>query len=121
MEYVDGGSLADKLRKDLPSPQDAAHLLISVARALHFAHQNGVVHRDMKPANILLDPDGVPKIADFGIAKRLNDDSKLTRTGAVIGRRIGKFDWIAGDGRETDSLHSCGRKIDQIAIQMKGR
>lgn len=85
MEYVEAGSLADRLRKDLPSPQDAAQLLIDVARALHFAHQNGVVHRDMKPGNVLLDQDGVPKVADFGIAKRLKNDSKLTRSGAVIG------------------------------------
>ena len=85
MEYVEAGSLADRLRKELPSPQDTAKLLISVARALHSAHQNGIVHRDMKPANVLLDPDGTPKITDFGIAKRLKDDSRLTRTGAVIG------------------------------------
>jgi len=85
MEYVEAGSLADSLRKELPSPRDAAQLLINIARALHFAHQNGVVHRDMKPANVLLDPDGVPKVADFGIAKRLKDDTKLTRSGAVIG------------------------------------
>ncbi|HEX8096665.1 MAG TPA: serine/threonine-protein kinase, partial [Pyrinomonadaceae bacterium] len=85
MEYVEGGSLADRLRKDLPEPREAAELLMNVARALHFAHQNGVVHRDMKPANILLDPHGVPKVADFGVAKRLKGDTNLTRTGAVIG------------------------------------
>ena len=85
MEYVEGGSLADELRKELPTPRHTAHLLIQVARALHHAHQNGIVHRDMKPANVLLDPDGVPKVADFGIAKRLNEDSNLTLTGAIIG------------------------------------
>jgi serine/threonine protein kinase len=85
MEYVEGGSLADLLRKELPSPRAAAELMISISRALHHAHQNGVVHRDMKPANVLLDPEGVPKIADFGIAKRLNEDLNLTRTGSVIG------------------------------------
>lgn len=85
MEYVKAGSLADSLRKELPSPRDAAQLLINVARALHFAHQNGVVHRDMKPANVLLDPDGLPKIADFGIAKRLKEDTSLTLSGAVLG------------------------------------
>ena len=85
MEYVDGGTLADSLRKEPPPPRDAAELLISIARALHHAHENGVVHRDMKPANVLLAVEGVPKVADFGIAKRLNNDSQLTRTGAVIG------------------------------------
>jgi serine/threonine protein kinase len=85
MEYVEAGSLADRLKKDLPTPRDAAQLLIQVARALHFAHQNGVVHRDMKPGNVLLDPDGVAKVADFGIAKRLKENTQLTVSGAVIG------------------------------------
>jgi hypothetical protein len=85
MEYVESGSLADRLRTGPIAEQESAKLLISVARALHFAHRNGVVHRDMKPANILLDPEGVPKVADFGIAKRLTANSALTLSGAVIG------------------------------------
>jgi hypothetical protein len=85
MEYVESGSLADRLRSGPIEDREAAQLLISVARALHFAHRNGVVHRDMKPANILLDPEGVPKVADFGIAKRLTANSALTVSGAVIG------------------------------------
>jgi eukaryotic-like serine/threonine-protein kinase len=88
MEYLKDGSLADRLRKELPAPREVAQLMIQVARALHFAHQNGVVHRDMKPANILLDAEGVPKITDFGIAKRLMHDAKLTRTGDVIGTPV---------------------------------
>jgi len=85
MEYVESGSLADRLRAGPIEERQTAELLISVARALHFAHRNGVVHRDMKPANVLLDPEGVPKVADFGIAKRLTADSALTLSGAVIG------------------------------------
>jgi hypothetical protein len=85
MEYVESGSLADRLRAGPMEEREAAQLLISVARALHFAHRNGVVHRDMKPANILLDPEGVPKVADFGIAKRLTANTSLTLSGAVIG------------------------------------
>jgi hypothetical protein len=111
MEYVEGGSLADVLRKDLPSPEDAARLLISVARALHFAHQNGVVHRDMKPANVLLDLDRIPKVADFGIAKRLNADSKLTRTGAVIGTPT----YMAPEQARGDSRH-VGPTADVYAL-----
>lgn len=101
MEYVEAGSLADALRKELPSPRDAARLMLSVSRALHFAHQNGVVHRDMKPANVLLDPDGVPKITDFGIAKRLKADTKLTQTGAVIGTPT----YMAPEQARGDSRH----------------
>ncbi len=85
MEHVEGGSLADRLRKEAPPVRAGAQLLIDVARALHAAHQNGVVHRDMKPANILLDLQGVPKVADFGIAKRLKEETNLTISGAVIG------------------------------------
>jgi len=88
MEFVEGGSIADRLRKEPLPPRETAQLMISVARAVHYAHQNGVIHRDMKPANVLLDLDGVPKVADFGIAKRLNDDSQLTRTGSIIGTPI---------------------------------
>ena len=85
MEYVESGSLADQLRSGPVDERDAATVLMSVARALHFAHRNGVVHRDMKPANILLDRDDVPKVADFGIAKRLTANSALTQSGAIIG------------------------------------
>ena len=86
MEFVEGGSLADRLRKNGPPPmREAAALMMSLARALHFAHQHSVVHRDMKPGNVLMDSDGVPKVADFGIAKRLSDDSALTLSGAIIG------------------------------------
>ena len=85
MEFVEGGTLADRLRKGLLTTRETAALLISVARALHFAHQHGVVHRDMKPGNILLDPEGVPKVADFGIAKRVGKDSRLTLSGAIVG------------------------------------
>jgi serine/threonine-protein kinase len=88
MEHVEGGSLADRLRAGTPTPQETAQLLIPVARALDFAHKNNVVHRDMKPANILLDPQGVPKVTDFGIAKRLTAESALTLSGAVIGTPV---------------------------------
>src|ERR1043165_4112372 len=85
MEFIESGSLADQLTTGPIDERETAKVLISVARALHFAHRNGVVHRDMKPANILLDPDDVPKVADFGIAKRLTANSALTQSGAVIG------------------------------------
>jgi len=88
MEYVESGSLADRLRAGTMTAQETAQLLIPVARALDFAHKNNVVHRDMKPANILLDPQGVPKVTDFGIAKRLTAESALTLSGAIIGTPV---------------------------------
>jgi WD40 repeat protein len=74
LEYVAGGSLADRLNDAPPSPRDAADLMERVARAVHFAHEHGIVHRDLKPGNILLTADGAPKIADFGLAKLLEDE-----------------------------------------------
>ncbi|HSP46339.1 MAG TPA: FlgO family outer membrane protein, partial [Chthoniobacterales bacterium] len=88
MEYVEGGSLADRLRAGTLSARETAAFLIPVARALDFAHKNNVIHRDMKPANVLIDPQGVPKVTDFGIAKRLSGESALTLSGAIIGTPV---------------------------------
>jgi serine/threonine-protein kinase len=107
LEYVDGGSLAQYLGgKPLP-PRQAAELVETLARAIHHAHERGVVHRDLKPANILLSRrtsslacpseadkqgclsygagDCVPKVADFGLAKCLDTEATHTQTGTVVG------------------------------------
>jgi serine/threonine protein kinase len=86
MPLVEGESLADRLA-DGPLPwREAAELAATVAEAIDFAHERGVVHRDLKPANILLDRDGRPMISDFGLARRLGDESiGLTTTGNVVG------------------------------------
>jgi WD40 repeat protein len=85
LEYVGGGTLATKVRASLPDPKEAAALIEQLARAMHAVHRCDVVHRDLKPANVLLAADGTPKVADFGLAKRLDGDSGQTHTGRIMG------------------------------------
>jgi WD40 repeat protein len=92
LEYLDGGTLASRI-KEAPLPAaEAARVLELLARAMHAAHQKGIVHRDLKPGNVLLAGNPalppaqcVPKIVDFGLAKLLDEDAGQTRTGAVMG------------------------------------
>jgi tRNA A-37 threonylcarbamoyl transferase component Bud32 len=85
MDFIDGGSLAQKLA-DGPLPgQVAARYVGAVARAIHYAHGHRILHRDLKPSNILLDAEGQPHVTDFGLAKRMDVDAGQTRTGAVLG------------------------------------
>jgi hypothetical protein len=81
MKLVEGRSLSGFRGP----PKEAARLLALVARAVHYAHQRGIIHRDLKPGNILLDAEGQPYVTDFGLAKRLQGDSHVTQTGAILG------------------------------------
>ncbi len=86
MELIDGRSLRDILRSEgALLPRRATEIASEVAAALAVAHQAGLVHRDVKPGNILITRDGTVKVTDFGIARAWDDSQELTRTGAVIG------------------------------------
>ncbi|WP_422925095.1 serine/threonine-protein kinase [Singulisphaera sp. PoT] len=85
MKLIEGGNLARRIGQFTSDARAGARLLATVARAVHHAHEQGFLHCDLKPANILLDAQGSPHVTDFGLAKRVQDDSALTATGAIMG------------------------------------
>src|SRR5947208_309947 len=87
MEYVEGGDLKRRIRElGRFTPADAADMILTLAGAVAHAHAAGVVHRDLKPGNVLLTTDGTPKVSDFGLAKPLDDDvSQPTVQGSMLG------------------------------------
>ncbi len=86
MEYVEGVTLRDIVHTDGPmEPQRAIEVIADACQALNFSHQHGIIHRDVKPANIMISNAGAVKVMDFGIARALADASNVTQTAAVIG------------------------------------
>ena len=85
LELLEGGSLGDRLASTPQPARQSAELAMLLARAVHVAHQAGIVHRDLKPSNVLYAFDGVPKITDFGLAKRIDSDDGHTESGQIMG------------------------------------
>ncbi len=85
MGFVEGRSLSQRLTEGPLPCRQAAALMVAVAEAIDYAHQCGVIHRDLKPGNILLDAKGNPRVTDFGLAKKIEGDSGLTGSGQIMG------------------------------------
>jgi serine/threonine protein kinase len=86
MAFVEGQSLHAKVKEEGPlDAKEAASLAKTIGEAVQFAHDKGIVHRDIKPQNILLDENGQPRVTDFGLAKHVHRGSDLTAAGQIMG------------------------------------
>lgn len=133
MGYVDGESLAARIEREPLEPLAAASLTLQMAGAVDYAHRQGVLHRDIKPHNVLLDNEEKPRLTDFGLARRIDSDSDLTGTGQALGtpsymapeQALGKSDMI-GVGADVYSLGAMlycmltGRPPFQAANRLGG-
>ncbi len=85
MKFVEGGQLDEAVSRTPMPIRQAAELMTKVARTVHYAHEHGILHRDIKPGNILLDAKGEPHLTDFGLARLIETESTVTRTLEVLG------------------------------------
>jgi serine/threonine protein kinase len=85
MQFIEGGQLDEILKREPLSPRRAAELLVKIAPTVHYAHEHHILHRDIKPGNILLDASGEPHLTDFGLARLVETESTVTRTMEVLG------------------------------------
>src|SRR5262245_31418310 len=85
MKFVEGGHFDEVVKQTPLSIRQTVELIIKIARTVHYAHENGILHRDIKPGNILLDGKGEPHLTDFGLARLVESESTITRTVEVLG------------------------------------
>src|SRR6058998_3366044 len=85
MKFIEGGQLEDVVKRQPMAIRKAVELIAKVARTVHYAHEHGILHRDIKPGNILLDQKGEPHLTDFGLARLVETESTVTRTIEVLG------------------------------------
>jgi len=118
MEFIEGVNFAELVRDQPLSPKRAAGYVETIARALQYAHEQGILHRDLKPSNVLLDAFDQPRVTDFGLAKLMHQDVEITTTGQVLGspnhmppeQAAGKF----SESTAASDVYSIGSILYQL-------
>jgi serine/threonine protein kinase len=114
LEYVDGGDLRQRMDESSWPAESAARLVLTLARAVDYAHSAGILHRDLKPSNILLTKDGVPKISDFGLAKLIGDRDEA-ESSTLPGTVMGTPSYMAPE-QAAGEIEDVGKATDVYAL-----
>ena len=108
MEYIDGLPLRDFVKQKNPTKRKRLQLLVQICEAIHHAHRRGVIHRDLKPGNVLVKPDGQPSVLDFGVARATSLDSEEPALQTRVGQLIGTLPYmspeqVSGKSKDVDT------------------